>query len=78
MSWLMYSKKQCPYCDRARTFLEAKGIDLVEKKIDEDDSIKEEMFKLVPNARTVPQIFHNDTSVGGWDKLESYWLTLNA
>lgn len=78
MSWLMYSKKQCPYCDRARTFLEAKGIDLVEKKIDEDDSIKEELFKKVPNARTVPQIFHNGTSVGGWDKLEAYWLSLNA
>ena len=37
--------------------------------IDESKEHFDAMQKRVPNARTVPQIFINDTSIGGFDDL---------
>ena len=75
MSWTIYSKNACPFCVKAKEFLKIKGIEFTEKNIDESPMLKEELLNAVPGARTVPQIFHGDTLVGGFDKLEAYFLS---
>lgn len=76
MSWTIYSKNNCPYCDKAKAFLQSQAITFIEKKIDEQPEFKEELLGIVPNARTVPQIFHHDLCIGGFDKLEAYYMSL--
>lgn len=75
MSWTIYSKNTCPYCVKAKEFLKIKGIEFTEKNIEEDVMLKEELLNAVPGARTVPQIFHGDVHVGGFDKLEAYFIS---
>lgn len=68
MQALIYSKDFCGYCDRAKRLLEQKGIKYEERKIGHGWT-KEQLLEHVPTARTVPQIFLDDTYVGGYDDL---------
>lgn len=71
MQAVLWSKYHCPYCDQAKALLKQKGIPFVEKKIG-DGYTKEELLEAVPSARTVPQIFIDDTLVGGFTELREY------
>ncbi len=64
----MYTTRFCPYCMRARSLLKKKGIEYDEIRVDGDNILWEEMSKL-SNRNTVPQIFINDQSVGGYDDI---------
>ncbi|MGL1892851.1 MAG: glutaredoxin 3 [Spirochaetaceae bacterium] len=66
---VMYSKKVCPYCVRAKGLLKAKGVEVVEISIEGDISKREEMLSKSNGAMTVPQIFIDDFHVGGCDDL---------
>jgi len=65
---MVYTKDNCPYCHMAKELLSQRHIAYEEIRIDLDDSKKEEMMRL-SNRRTVPQIFINDQSIGGYDDL---------
>lgn len=65
---VMYSKDDCPYCRMAKSLLDARQVSVKEIRIDLDDAKREEMMRL-SNRRTVPQIFINDQSIGGYDDL---------
>jgi glutaredoxin 3 len=65
----MYSTGWCPYCVRARTLLERKGLALREIKVDEDPSARDAMLARSGGRRTVPQIFIGERHVGGFDDL---------
>lgn len=67
---IVYSKNACPYCQMAKTFLASRHITYEEIRIDLDDQKREEMMRL-SQKRTVPQIFINGTSIGGYDDLVS-------
>lgn len=67
----IYKTPVCPYCVAATNFLQNKGVDV--NSIDYIDIIqspekKEEMVAKT-NKQTVPQIFINDTYMGGFDDL---------
>ena len=64
MKAILWSKYHCPYCDKAKSLLELKGIDFEERKIG-DGWTKEELLEVVPTARSVPQIFLDDVHIGG-------------
>ncbi len=66
---IMYTKKVCPYCVRAKGLLKSKGVEVSEISIEGDDMKREEMIKLSNGAMTVPQIFIGDFHVGGCDDL---------
>jgi glutaredoxin 3 len=66
----MYSTRFCPYCVRARSLLSAKGIDWEELSVDGDPVLRARMVA-ESGRHTVPQIWINDTHVGGFDDL---WL----
>jgi glutaredoxin 3 len=65
---VVYSTAQCPYCRLAKELLTARNIAFEEIRVDLDDNKREEMMRL-SNRRTVPQIFINDQSIGGYDDL---------
>lgn len=65
---IMYTKDHCSYCTHAKNLLNAKHIPFEEVRVDLDANALEKMIKL-SNRRTVPQIFINDQSIGGYDDL---------
>ena len=64
----IYSKSNCSYCVMAMNFFDSKGITYEVYSADDPD-IFEEMLKRNPQARTVPQIFIDDISIGGYTDL---------
>ena len=77
MRAIVWSKPMCGYCVKAKSLLKNRGIEYEEKNIAEGHDIQE-MLKLVPNARTMPQIFIEDKHVGGYDQLEKFLGEQNA
>jgi len=65
----MYSTAVCPFCLRAERLLNSKGVTEIEKiRVDLDPRQREEMMNNT-GRRTVPQIYINDTHVGGFEEL---------
>ncbi|HTD10916.1 MAG TPA: glutaredoxin 3 [Steroidobacteraceae bacterium] len=65
---VMYSTEWCPYCARARSLLEKKGVAFEEIDIDADPQARADMISK-GGGDTVPQIFIGETHVGGSDEL---------
>jgi glutaredoxin 3 len=74
MKAIIYSKPNCPYCIRAKTLLQQKGVQYEERVIGEGYT-KQQLLEVVPNARTVPQILLDGVLVGGFDDLQKKFLT---
>lgn len=53
----VYSKSNCPFCDKAKALLKQKGIVFEEVRVDQDQEARE--FIINAGHRTVPQIYHN-------------------
>ena len=65
---LIYSKKLCPYCVRAKEFLRQKNIAFQE--IDLTENVEElEKLKKKTGHMTVPQIFVDDLFIVGYTDL---------
>jgi glutaredoxin 3 len=67
---LMYVTDWCPYCSRARSLLEGKGVAVEEIDVEAVAGAREEM-RARSGRDTVPQIFIGETHVGGSDDLEA-------
>ncbi len=65
---MIYSKSYCPYCDRAKALFKSKGVSYEEVMLDDKD---DEFAKLKQKTglMTVPQIFINESLVGGYSDL---------
>lgn len=64
----MYATRFCPYCMRARQLLQAKGVSFEEIAVDREAGKRAEMQRR--SGRTsVPQIFIDDSHVGGYTDL---------
>ena len=64
----VYSTGQCPYCVMAKQLLERKKVSYDEIRVDKNPNKRQEMLSK-SRQRTVPQIFINDQSVGGYTDL---------
>tara|TARA_B100001093_G_C26034320_1_gene679342 strand:+ start:100 stop:327 length:228 start_codon:yes stop_codon:yes gene_type:complete len=71
MKAVVWSKPACPYCTKAKSLLKTKGIEVEEKNIAEGHNIQD-MLALVPNARTMPQVWVDDQHIGGYYELEKF------
>lgn len=75
--YTVYSKPQCPWCDRAKALLTSKGETYEEFILDvgqDKDPTKTyvsvaELKVVIPNAQTVPQILHDGKLIGGYADL---------
>ncbi|MBC6686646.1 glutaredoxin 3 [Wolbachia pipientis] len=65
---VIYVKKGCPYCIRAKDLLDRKGVEYEEIDVLKNSDLFNDI-KSKYNVRTVPQIFINDKHIGGCDKL---------
>jgi GrxC family glutaredoxin len=66
----MYTKGWCPYCTRAKALLKAKGLSFREIDVTADPAAEQDMIAR-SGLRTVPQIFIDGASIGGFDALAS-------
>lgn len=66
----MYVTGWCPYCARARSLLESKGIAIAEIDIDAVPGARGEMIAR-SGCDTVPQIFIGERHIGGSDELHA-------
>ena len=65
----MYTTQVCPFCIRAKSLLQQRGVAQIEEiRIDLDPGQRHTMMEIT-GRRTVPQIFIGDTHVGGCDDL---------
>lgn len=67
----------CPYCAQAKSFLARENIPFVYKSIN-GDYTREELFDLIPTAKTFPQIFVKGKYVGGFTELQAFFTELKA
>lgn len=65
----IYTKDYCPYCKRAKELLTKKKVAFTEYDVTYDQEKFEEMVERSFGRRTVPQIFINDTHIGGCDDM---------
>jgi glutaredoxin 3 len=65
----MYSTMFCPYCARARSLLQRKGVSFTDIDIDAEPKRRDEMVKRANGGYTVPQIFIDGEHIGGSDDL---------
>ncbi|MGE5027290.1 MAG: glutaredoxin 3 [Betaproteobacteria bacterium] len=67
----MYCTAVCPYCTMAEKLLLAKGVKEINKiRVDLEPARRDEMIERT-GRRTVPQIYIDDTHVGGYDDLSA-------
>lgn len=64
----VYMTNYCPYCSAAKNLLKSKGVPFSEVNV-EGDSAKRQWLVEASGQRTVPQIFINDQSIGGFQEL---------
>ena len=71
MKAIVWSNIGCHFCEMAKDLLKQKGIEYEERNLAKDWKIQD-LLEVVPNARTVPQIFIDDKYIGSYDKLVEY------
>ena len=59
----VYTKDQCPFCDRAKALLESKGIEFKTVHVGQDPDARE--FLMDQGLRSVPQIFKDGVLLPG-------------
>ena len=69
MQVTIYTKKFCPYCDKAKLLLNLKKINFIEINLNQNPEKFEEMIKKSNGAQTVPQIFSLDRYIGDCEKI---------
>lgn len=67
-SIIMYSTRFCPYCVRARSLLQDKGVAFTDIGVDGRPDLRGEMMQR-SGRQTVPQIWIGQHHVGGFDEL---------
>ena len=67
----MYTTLICPYCIRAKMLLKAKGVTYEEIDVTRDHEARAWLVEATGGRRTVPQIFINDESIGGFDEMRA-------
>tara|TARA_X000001382_G_scaffold27099_1_gene17448 strand:- start:215 stop:439 length:225 start_codon:yes stop_codon:yes gene_type:complete len=65
MNVIIYGKKQCHFCEKAKMVCEQRGFDYEYYQMGKDFQL-DLMLTKFPGAKTFPQIIINNTHVGGY------------
>ena len=65
----IYTKPYCPYCIRAVSLLEKKGVAFEEIEASRDPEKRQEMVQRANGRATFPQIFIGERHIGGCDDM---------
>ena len=66
----MYTTPWCPYCVAAKQLFKSKGVDFEDVNVAGNRKMRSWLLD-VTGQRTVPQIFINDTSIGGFSDAQA-------
>jgi glutaredoxin len=77
----VYTKNNCPFCDRAKALLESRGVEYKTINIEEQPDARE--FLVDQGLRSVPQIFNGTALLqGGYQGLagqpEQFWTSIKG
>jgi glutaredoxin 3 len=64
----MYTTRWCGYCVRAKTLLDARGLEYEEISLDDDPAFRQRLLDLT-GGWTVPQILIDGRPIGGYTEL---------
>ena len=67
----IYTWSTCPYCIRAKSLLDKKGVKYTEHNITGDNAARSKMIERTGGPKSVPQVFVNDVHYGGCDDLHA-------
>ena len=81
MTLTVYTKNHCPFCDRAKSLLESRGVAYNTINLEEQPDARD--FLVDQGLRSVPQIFNGTTLLqGGYQGLaaqtEEFWTQLKG
>lgn len=65
----VYTTTYCPYCVRAKSLLQSRGIPFEEVQLSEDDDKAWDDLYVRSKMKTVPQIFADNKILGGYTEL---------
>ena len=65
----IYTTTTCPYCHAAKELLEQKGVGYTETSLTREPNQRSTMQGRASGKTSVPQIFIDDTHIGGCDDL---------
>ncbi len=63
----IYSKSNCPFCDKAKQWFQTHGYEYIEHKLETDEE-RAALYQRIPGARSVPQIYIDDKLIGTYDQ----------
>ncbi len=67
----VYMGPRCVFCDAAKRLLERNNISYKEINVALLEGKKEEMLKKSNGRKTIPQIFFNESHIGGYEELRA-------
>ena len=71
-SVVVYTTDYCPYCFAATKFLKSKKVIFEEIDVTGDEALREKLVQM-SGQMTVPQIFSDGKSIGGYEELVEYY-----
>jgi glutaredoxin len=71
MSFIVWTKQNCPQCEQAKQLLRSKGLNFEVRTIDGIQWTKDDLLKVAPEAKAVPQVFNEGTHIGGFSELKA-------
>jgi glutaredoxin 3 len=70
---IVFSQENCVACNSAVSLLKSRGYVIEVRKIGDGETwTKQDLLELVPDARSVPQIFVGNYYVGGLPQLKQF------
>ena len=66
---VIYTTRYCAYCAAAKQLLRSKKVEFEEMDVTNDDAMREKLVQMTGGRETVPQIFVEGRSIGGYDEL---------
>lgn len=67
----IYSKPDCSYCDKTKALLKIHNLPYNELSVGADITV-DQLKKLIPGAKSVPQIEIDGVYIGGYQQLVRY------
>jgi ribonucleotide reductase beta subunit family protein with ferritin-like domain len=63
----IYSKSNCPFCEKAKQWFRSHGYEYIEHKLETNEE-RAALYQRIPGARSVPQIYIDDKLIGTYDQ----------
>lgn len=72
--FVVYSKESCPFCVKAKQALNYCNFEYEVRDIEKDPEARK--FFDENGFKTVPQVFHGDKHIGGYEDVADYLLEM--